>query len=191
MLRELLAPIQDDLPGRRDRALILVGFAGALRRAELAAIALADLLRTDQGFELTLPRSKGAQTAAVTVPLPYGRTALCPVRVLTAWLDAAPITDGAVFRRLWVPPEPPDGPPPLPRLGNAALTPRSIARIVQARAAAAGFGRLEFGGHSLKHGALTTGMQQNAHAGQLKRLGRHKTFEFGDLFEGHPLRDVL
>ena len=78
VLRGLLAPIPDDLPGRRDRALILVGFAGALRRSELAAIALADLLRTDQGFELTLPRSKGAQTAAVTVPLPYGRTSLLP-----------------------------------------------------------------------------------------------------------------
>jgi hypothetical protein len=41
-------------------------------------------------------------------------------------------------------------------------------------------------------------MTQPAHAAQLKRLGRHKTFdvlgeylEFGDLFEGHPLRDVL
>jgi integrase len=198
VLREFLAPIADDLPGRRDRALILVGFAGALRRSELAAIHLADLVRTDQGFELALPRSKGAQTTAVTVPLPYGRTALCPVRALTAWLEAAGITDGPVFRRLWLPPASPDGPPPLPRLGTAPLTPRSIARIVQARAAAAGFGRLEFGGHSLKRGALTTGMNQKAHAAQLKRLGRHKTFdvlgeylEFGDLFEAHPLRDVL
>ena len=99
---------------------------------------------------------------------------------------------------MWTPPAPPDRPPPLPRLGAAPLTARSIARIVQARAAAAGFGRLEFGGHSLKRGALTTGMNQKAHAVQLKRLGRHKTFdvlgeylEFGDLFESHPLREVL
>jgi integrase len=198
VLRDLLAPIPDDLPGQRDRALLLVGFAGALRRAELAAIALADLVRTDQGFELTLARSKGAQTAPVTVPLPYGRTALCPVRALTAWLAAAAITDGPVFRRIWVPPAPPDGPPALPRLGASPLTPRSIARIVQVRATAAGFGRLEFGGHSLKRGALTTGMTQRAHAVQLKRLGRHKTFdvlgeylEFGDLFEDHPLSGVL
>ena len=120
------------------------------------------------------------------------------MRALTAGLDTAGITEGAVFRRIWVPPAAPDSPPPLPRLGSEALAPRSIARIVQARAAAAGFGRLEFGGHSLKRGALTTGMQQKAHAAQLKRLGRHKTFdvlgeylEFGDLFESHPLRDVL
>jgi len=198
VLRALLAPIEDDLPGRRDRALILVGFAGALRRAELAAIQLADLARTDQGFELSLPRSKGAQTKAVMVPLPYGHTDLCPVRALIAWLEAAAITQGAVFRRIWIPPSPADGPPPLPRLGTQALTPRSIARIVQARAAAAGFGRLEFGGHSLKRGALTTGKDLGVHPAALKRLGRHKSFntlgeylEFGNLFEGHPLRDVL
>ena len=56
----------------------------------------------------------------------------------------------------------------------------------------------DFGGHSLKRGALTTGMERGAHPAQLKRLGRHKSFdilgeylEFGDLFEGHPLNGVL
>lgn len=130
-LRELPAPIPDDLRGLRDRALLLVGFAGALRRSELAGIVLGDLLRTDQGYELTLKRSKGAQTHAVLVPLPYGQTELCPVRALGRWLDAAAITDGAVFRRLWTPPQAvPDGPPPPLALGTAPLSPRSIARIV-------------------------------------------------------------
>ncbi len=53
-------------------------------------------------------------------------------------------------------------------------------------------------GHSLKRGALTTGMQQGVHPAQLKRLGRHKSFDvlgeylkFGDLFAGHPLGGVL
>ena len=61
VLRELLAPIPDDFPGLRDRALLLVGFAGALRRSELAGILRADLQRTDQGYELTLQRSKGSR----------------------------------------------------------------------------------------------------------------------------------
>ena len=73
VLRELLAPIPDDVRGLRDRALLLVDFAGALRRSELAGILLGDLERTDQGYELTLKRSKGSQTEAVLVPLPYGR----------------------------------------------------------------------------------------------------------------------
>jgi integrase len=206
VLREILAPIGEDFPGLRDRALLLVGFAGALRRSELAGILLSDLERTDQGYELTLKRTKGAQTESVLVPLPYGRTELCPVRALARWLEAAAIAEGPVFRRIWLPPAavgaptdgPAGGPPPRPAIGTEPLTPRSIARIVQARAAAAGFAGHEFGGHSLKRGALSTGMQAGAHAAQLKRLGRHKSFdvlgeylEFGNLFEGHPLRDVL
>ena len=199
VLRELLAPIPADLRGLRDRALLLVGFAGALRRSELAGIRMADLERTDHGFQLTLPRSKGSQTAAAIVPLPYGKTELCPVRALSQWLDAAGITEGAVFRRLWVPPSVAmDGPPPLPVLGVEPLTTKSIGRIVQARATAAGFKGGEFGAHSLKRGALSTGMQLGAHAAQLKRLGRHKSFdvlgeylEFGNLFDNHPLGSVL
>jgi site-specific recombinase XerD len=203
VLREILAPIGEDFPGIRDRALLLVGFAGALRRSELSGILLSDLERTDQGYELTLKRTKGAQTESVLVPLPYGRTELCPVRALARWLEAAAIAEGPVFRRIWVPSVPPDdpsgGPPPRrPAIGTEPLTPRSIARIVQARAAAAGFAGHEFGGHSLKRGALSTGMQAGAHAAQLKRLGRHKSFdvlgeylEFGNLFEGHALRDLL
>jgi hypothetical protein len=57
-----------------------------------------------------------------------------------------------------MPPAPAERPPPLPRLGTAPLSPRSIARIVQTRAAAVGLGRLDFGGHSLRRAALTTGM---------------------------------
>ncbi len=199
VVRELLTPIPNDLRGLRDRALLLVGFAGALRRSELAAIMLSDLHRADQGFELTLPRSKGSQTSAVLVPLPYGRTDLCPVQALTRWLEVAGISEGPVFRRIWLPPQAvPGGPPPALALGTEAITPRSIGRIVQARASAAGFAPHDFGGHSLKRGALTTGMESGAHPAQLKRLGRHKSFhilgeylEHGELFSSHALRDAL
>ena len=203
ILRQLLAPIPDDLRGLRDRALLLVGFAGALRRSELAAIRLEHLEKTDRGIRLTLPHSKGAQTDAVTVPLPYGETELCPVHALAAWLQAAGITAGPVFRRIWLPPRPKQGAPPGAAPSPApdrrpAITPQTVAQVVQARAVAAGFGRRELGGHSLKRGALTTGMDRGIHPAKLKRLGRHKSFdvlgeylEFGDLFEGHPLSGVL
>jgi len=115
------------------------------------------------------------------------------------WLDAAAITEGPAFRRLWLPPQAtPDAPPSLPAIGTEPLTPRSIARIVRARAAAVGFAGREFGGHSLKRGALSTGMQAGAHVAQLRRLGRHKSLdvlgeymEFGNLFDGHPVSSVL
>lgn len=198
VLRELLAPIPDDLRGVRDRALLLVGFAGALRRSELAAIMIRDLTRTDHGYELTLQRSKGSQTDAVLVPLPYGRTELCPVRALAHWLERAGIGNGPVFRRIWLPSFAIHDRPTPSRIGDERLTTRSIGRIVQARAADAGFLPRDFGAHSLRRGALTTGMQRGVHPVQLKRLGRHKSFdvlgeylEQGSLFEGHPLADVL
>ena len=118
---------------------------------------------------------------------------------LRRWLDAASIREGAVFRRIWVPPaQDGDGPPPLPCIGTEAVDPRPVARIIQSRAVAAGFGRLELGGHSLKRGALTTGMDRGVHPTKLKRLGRHRSYavldeylEAGDPFEGHPLSGIL
>jgi integrase len=224
ILRQILAPIAGDLRGLRDRALLLTGFAGALRRSELAAIRVEQLEKTERGMRLTLPQTKGSQADAVIVPLPYGQTELCPVRALTAWLEAAGITSGPVFRRIWLPkktlsrsgrqdserPErqtggqPPFGAtpagvaPPLPQIGSQPITPWAVAEIVKSRAQQAGFGGRDFGGHSLKRGALTTGMDHGEHPAKLKRLGRHKSFdvlgeylEFGDIFEGHPLSGVL
>jgi hypothetical protein len=158
---------------------------------------------------------------SVVVPLPYGRTELCPVRALNAWLAAAGITDGPVFPRLWLPArgggrgrgkqrsrgEMPasGGPtgqssehaPPLPQIGKAALR-RARSPTSSRRAVAAGFARRDLAGHSLKRGALTTGMDRGIHPAKLKRVGRHKSFdvlceylEFGDLFDGNPLTGVL
>ncbi len=199
ILRQILTPIPDDLRGRRDRALLLTGFAGALRRSELAAIRVEQLESTERGMRLTLPQTKGSQTEAVIVPLPYGHTELCPVRALVAWLEAANITTGPVFRRIWLARKSATNePPPLPRIGTQPITPWAVAAIVKERARAAGFKGRDFGGHSLKRGALTTGMDRGEHPAKLKRLGRHKSFdvlgeylEFGDVFEGHPLQGVL
>jgi site-specific recombinase XerC len=200
ILRQLLAPIEDDLPGLRDRALLLVGFTGAFRRSELAAVRVEHVEARERGLRIALPRSKGERSGrVVSVAIPHGSAEFCPVRALRRWLEAASITEGAVFRRIWSPPSgAAGGPPPLPRIGEDAIDPRTVARIVQARAAAAGFERLELGGHSLKRGALTTGMDRGVHPTKLKRLGRHKSYavldeylEAGDPFDGHPLAGAL
>lgn len=198
ILRQILAPIPDDLRGLRVRALLLTGFAGALRRSELAAIRVEQLEPTERGLRLTLPQTKGSQTEAVTLPLPYGQSELCPVRALAAWQSAANITTGPVFRHIWLSQARPDEPPPLTRIGSQSITPWAVAAIVKMRAAAAGFGGRDFGGQSLKRVALTTGMDRGVHPAKHKRLGRHKSFdllgdylEFGVLFEGHPLSGVL
>jgi len=204
VLRQMLDPIGDDLPGLRDRALLLVGFAGALRRSELAGIRVEQLEACERGLRLALPRSKGDRASAgVVVPLPYGATRLCPVRALRRWMRAADITSGPVFRRIWHAPGRPGagGEPGRPAafvVGTAAIEPRTVARIVQARGAAAGLDRSRLGGHSLKRGALTTGMDNNVHPMRLKRLGRHASYnvldgylELGEPFENHALNGIL
>jgi site-specific recombinase XerC len=202
ILRQILAGIPDDLAGLRDRALLLVGFAGALRRAELAAIRVEHLEASERGLRLTLPRSKGDRTGVgVSVAIPYGTTELCPVRALRRWQEAANISAGAVFRRIFVPPtrkQAGEGPRPSPVVGTRAIDAGTVARIIKARAAKAGFDPDEVGGHSLKRGALTTGMDRGVHPTRLKQFGRHKSYavldeylELGDPFDGHPLNGVL
>ncbi len=201
VLQQILAPIGDDLPGLRDRALLLVGFAGALRRSELAGIKVEHLEERERGLHLTLPHSKGERTGkGVIVALPYGVTQLCPVRALRRWLDAAYIQQGPVFRRMWLTPARYLAADQLPVcvVGTTAIDPRTVARIIQVRAAAAGFDATRMGGHSLKRGALTTGMDRGVHPTRLKQLGRHKSYavldeylELGEPFENHPLNGVL
>ncbi|MCB8883922.1 site-specific integrase [Acidisoma cellulosilytica] len=202
ILGQILTPIGDDLVGLRDRALLLTGFAGALRRSELAAIQIEHLETRDRGLHLTLPHSKGERTGKpVIVAIPYGTTALCPVRALRRWQAAAGITEGPLFRRIWQPPtrsKAPDAVRPAVVVGTEALDPGTVARIIKLRAQAAGFDPAILSGHSLKRGALTTGKDLGIHPSRLKQLGRHKTYavldaylEFGDPFEGHPLSGLM
>ena len=106
-LRAAIKTIPDTLPGLRDRALILVGFAAALRPSELARLDITSLTRHEDGIALYLPWRKNDQEAhGTTVWLPAGQTDLCPVTALEAWLAAAEISDGPLFRRLWHLPPP-------------------------------------------------------------------------------------
>jgi site-specific recombinase XerC len=184
ILREIVAAIGDDLPGLRDRALLLVGFAGAFRRAELARIEVSHLEAAEHGLRITLPFSKGdRESKGVQVGIPYGASDLCPVRALARWRDAAGITAGPLFRRIWATPRPanpPAGWRPIHVVGQAALD------------------RQALGGHSLKRGAMNTARDRRVHPAQLKQLGRHKSYatlaayiEEGDLFEDNALNGVL
>jgi integrase len=75
----------DTLPGLRDRALLLVGFAAALRPSEIAGLALAHAAGHADGIELFLPWRKNDQGARGTrLWLPRGRTDLCPGKALEA-----------------------------------------------------------------------------------------------------------
>ena len=107
-VKRLIATCSGDLAGLRDRALLLVGFAGAFRRAELVAIDH-DHLRFDaNGVTIRIPRSKRDQEgkgADVTLPRRRGENTgagrdTCPVHALETWLARARIRRGPVFRAI-------------------------------------------------------------------------------------------
>jgi integrase len=179
----------DRLKDLRDRALLLIGFAGGLRRSELAAINLIDFERVRDGIILTIRRSKTDQDRrGRKIGIPFGRNIRCPVRALENWLIAARIEEGPVFR-------------PLDRHGRVSagrLSGEVVSLIVRDRMGAAGFDPTEYSGHSLRAGFATSGTragvstfkirQQTGHASDamLSRYVRE-----GELFLGNAAGVLL
>jgi hypothetical protein len=96
----MLGAAPDSLRGLRNRAVLLLGFAGAFRRSGLVALNVGDLDFQRNGLVVTLRRTKTDQEARRRrVGIPFGSTEqTCPVRAVQRWLEAAEITRGAVFR---------------------------------------------------------------------------------------------
>ena len=173
----------------RDRALLLIGFAGGLRRSELAAIDLVDFERVREGIILTIRRSKTDQDGVGRkIGVPFGRTIHCPVRALENWLSAARIEDGPVFR-------------PVDRHGQVSasrLSGEAVSLIIRSRIAAAGFDPAGYSGHSLRAGFATSATragistfkirQQTGHASDAM-LSRY--IREGELFLGNAASALL
>src|SRR6202043_3841317 len=93
-MHSMVATAPDGLAGLRDRALLLLGFAGAFRRSELVALNVADIEETETGLLVTIRGSKTDQERqGITIAIARGDIA-CPVKALRAWLDAAGIEAG-------------------------------------------------------------------------------------------------
>lgn len=136
------------LKALRDRAVVLLGFAAALRRSEISAIDCGHIRFTADGLILVLPRRKTDQEGVGTeIGVPFGKDPLyCPVLVVKGWLEAAGLTAGPLFVAIS------KAGRPLPsRLGD-----RDVARVIKAAVAAAGYEAEIFGGHSLRSGFATT-----------------------------------
>ena len=98
VLKQMLALCPDTLVGKRDRALLAFGFAGAFRRSGLCALEVADLTETPDGLRILIRRSKGDQEGqGQEVAIPRGYR-LRPVEAVQTWLAAAEISQGPVFR---------------------------------------------------------------------------------------------
>jgi integrase len=150
-LLEMMVQLDRQMPMRaaRDKALILIGFAGAFRRSELVGLRHEDITNYEGGIELLLRRSKTDQEGAGrTVFIPFARGRLCPVKAMTNWLALADIASGPLFKAINRHDQ---------VVGEKALTPQSVALIVKAsvRMTTGEEAAKMVAGHSLRAGYCT------------------------------------
>jgi integrase len=133
--------------GARDRALVLLGFAGAFRRSELVGLDVADCSFGKDGLTVTLRRSKVDQAGAGRkIGIPYGANPeTCPVRTLQGWLEVAAISGGPLFRSI----------NRHGRVQARVLSGIDVARVVKKLALRAGLDATRYAGHSLRAGHAT------------------------------------
>jgi len=166
-----LKAISQDLPerlsGLRDRALLLLGFAGAFRRSELVALNVVDISFVDDGMEVIVRRSKTDQEGkGEKKGIPFGSDpATCPVRALRAWLAESQLQFGALFRSI-------------DQYGNirlGRLTGHSVARIIKQRAKEIGLPSECISGHSLRSGLATAAARAGKSPHAIMRQTGHKS----------------
>jgi integrase len=167
VLRKLVSVLPTSLIGIRDRALLTLGWTGALRRSELVALDVADVTRAPKGLVILVCVSKTDQERrGEEIPIFYSNDpALCPVRSLDAWLEASGITCGPIFRALG------RG----DRLGSSALGAATVADRVKHYAKVAGLDAHEFAAHSLRRGFISTAARRGRDLDSIMVTSRHRS----------------
>ena len=169
MLRQILLTCDQSARGRRDRALLLFGFVGALRRSELVSLRVEDVAIVAGGLRLRIVRGKTDQAGqGAEIGLPRGRhVETCPVRAFEAWQAIARRKAGPLFRKISTG----DG------IGDTALHPDAVRRILAHRVAMAGiavdgFDRLS--AHALRVGFITAAYDKGVRDEDIMRHTRHR-----------------
>jgi len=154
------------LRGLRDTALLLIGFASALRRSELVSLNVEDVQFTDEGTIIRLRRGKTDQDGrGRDIAIPRVRGRCCPSKNLQAWIEASGIAEGALFRRV----------NRYDQLLPHRLTAQSVALVIKQRAERAGFDPALFSGHSLRAGFVTNAATSGASSSSIRAQTGHKT----------------
>lgn len=187
VIKAMVAHCDDSLTGKRDRALLLLGFAGALRRSELVGLTVDDLDWCEQGLRVHIRRSKTDQTCeGQVVAIINGK--LHTLEALKAWLTGAGIESGPVFRSI----------NRHGHISEQALSDRSVADLVKKYAKLCGLDPEMFSGHSLRAGFVTSAAAAGASITKIVDVTRHRSLDEvltyvrdADLFNGHAGQDFL
>lgn len=153
--------------GLRDRVILLLGFAGAFRRSELVSLDVEDVRFGTREMIVTLRRSKTDQEGQGTKKhIPQLKDeALCPVRALRAWLNAASIESGPLFRSV-------------DRWGHVRgnrLDDKAVVLVVKECAKHAGLEPIQFAGHSLRAGFVTQAASDDTPEWAIQQVTGHKS----------------
>lgn len=178
------------LASLRDRAILLIGWAGALRRSEIVALTVSDTeFVAGEGINIYIRYSKSDQEGDGLIKgIPYGSHAeTCPVLALRTWLQAAAITQGPIFRRFYR-----GG-----KLGDKALTAQYVSVILKKHAERVGLTPEDFSAHSLRSGFITQAIRKGKSERRVKEHSGHKSWETfngyvkrAGTFQSNPVKDV-
>jgi site-specific recombinase XerD len=168
-LVRLSCGLPDNKLGIRDRALLLIGFAGGFRRSELADLTIENIAVVEDGLRVLLRRSKtDPDGAGRTVGIPFGSNPkTCPVRAYRRWLEVSAITAGPVFR----------GVDRHGHIAADAITPQVVALVVKRSCKVAGLDASRFGAHSLRSGLATQAARNGASERAIMNQTGHRSVQ--------------
>ena len=157
---------QKPVKAARDRALLLLGFAGAFRRSELVAVRIKDIKHVDSGVEIFLPHSKtDQQREGDTKFIPCANGVRCPVLALAEWLAVSGIESGFVFRAV----------DRHDNVSETALTAQSVRLIVKKSVERVGGKKSAVSAHSLRSGYITQAAIAGHQIWQIKLVSLHNS----------------
>lgn len=180
-VKAMVADLPKTCHGIQERALLLVGFAGAFRRSELVALNADDVQLGRAGLTIHIRRSKTDQEGqGRQIGIPYGsHPETCPVRAVKAWMKAGGIVAGPLFRSI----------NRADAVSAHRLSDKAVARAVKRGAERAGLDPSRYAGHSLRAGLATSAAAAGVEERVIAKQTGHKSMAVlrkyirdGDLF---------
>lgn len=166
-IRAMVSHLPDSLLGARDRALLLLEFAGAMRRSDLVGLDVTDLALADEGLVVNVRRGKTDQFGAGRkIGIPRGaHPETCPVRAVQTWFELSGVAEGALFRAV----------NKHGHVSAARLSDRAVADVVKRTLEAAGKSSRRFAGHSLRAGLITQAAMAGVSERAIQDQSGHKS----------------
>ena len=161
----------------KNKALLLIGFAGGFRRSELVSLDYEDLEFVQEGLKIFVKRSKTDQSGeGMTKAIPYFENKdYCPVLALKKWLEASKIKEGKIFN----------------------ISDKSVALIIKKYTSLAGLDEKKYAGHSLRSGFATSAAELGAEERSIMAMTGHKSTQMvrryiqeADLFKNNALNKI-